>query len=67
MKPGEKIKFLRRSLGLTQQRLGNKVGITQQYLSYFENGIIPTSEHLKERIAKALGVTRDEIWPNEKQ
>ena len=67
MKPGEKIKFLRCRLGLSQQKLANKVGITQQYLSYFENGIIPTPEHLKEKIARALGVTRDEIWPNEKQ
>jgi len=67
MKPGEKIKFLRCRLGLSQQKLANKVGITRPYLSYFENGVIPIPAHLKERIAKALGVSRDEIWPNEKQ
>jgi len=67
MKPGEKIKFLRCRLGLSQQKLANKVGITQQYLSYFENGLIPVPTHLKEKIARALGVTRDEIWHDEKQ
>uniref|UniRef100_A0A7V3VSS2 XRE family transcriptional regulator n=1 Tax=Mesoaciditoga lauensis TaxID=1495039 RepID=A0A7V3VSS2_9BACT len=67
MKPGEKIKFLRRSLGLSQQKLSNKVGITRPYLSYLENGIIPTPVHLKEKIARALGVTPHEIWPNKKQ
>lgn len=59
---GEKIFFLRKSLGLTQDELAFRVGISSSYLSSIERGITDTTISTVKRLAKALGVSIPEIF-----
>jgi transcriptional regulator with XRE-family HTH domain len=59
MNVGEKIKDLRKKEGLSQTEFGVKVGVKQQTVANWENGVIePTVARLK-RVADAFGVTVD--------
>ena len=59
---GEKIFFLRKSLGLTQDELAFRAGISSSYLSSIERGITDTTISTVKRLAKALGVSIPEIF-----
>ena len=58
---GKKIKKRRSVLGLTQEELAEKVGISRAYMGFVEQGRnVPTLETL-EKIAKALKVKISEL------
>jgi transcriptional regulator with XRE-family HTH domain len=58
---GKKVKKRRASLGLTQEELAEKVGISRAYMGFVEQGRnVPTLETL-EKIAKALKVKIAEL------
>ena len=42
MKIGRYIALLRRQAGLTQEKLGEKLGVTNKTISRWENGVSPT-------------------------
>ncbi len=61
MNIGENIKNARKSVGIRQIELADKLGVYQKDISRWENGqTIPNSLTLAE-ICKALGVSADEI------
>lgn len=73
MTTGEKIKALRKSLGMTQEDLGNKIGVQKAAINKYETGIV---DNLKQStisaLAQALGVSPlvllspdDELFSNE--
>lgn len=58
---GNKVKKRRTSLGLTQEELAEKVGISRAYMGFVEQGRnVPTLETL-EKIARALKVKTSEL------
>ena len=62
-----KMKEIRARERVTQFVLATKTSISQSRLSYFENGwLIPKREE-KERIAKALGLRPDEVFPESEE
>jgi transcriptional regulator with XRE-family HTH domain len=54
---GKKVKELRKLLGLTQQELAEKVGISKDYIGLIERGLRSPSLEMIEKIAVALKVT----------
>lgn len=60
---GERLAALRREAGLTQQELADVVGIDQSSLSRMERGRHGMVEVVKVRIADALGVEPERVWP----
>lgn len=53
---GKRVRFARKSLGLTQQQLADKAGVRQQTVSQLERGVNASSTSLV-AIARALDVT----------
>lgn len=53
---GSKIQKRRKEVGLTQEELGYKVGISRAYMGYIEQGRYAPSLEVLDKIAKALGV-----------
>jgi DNA-binding XRE family transcriptional regulator len=51
---GKKIQKRRKEVGLTQEDLGYKVGISRAYMGYIEQGRYAPSLEVLEKIAKAL-------------
>ena len=59
MEIGEKIRSLRLKLGLTQEELAEKIGVTRQALSKWEvNAALPDTKNVV-ALAKLFGVTAD--------
>jgi transcriptional regulator with XRE-family HTH domain len=59
---GEKIRDLRKKLGLSQRDLADRVGIDFTYLSKIENNRAdPPSEEVIKKLAKELGTDSDEL------
>jgi len=57
---GSQIKMHRKRIGLTQEQLGEKLGMSKQQIAYYENGHrIPNLETTLPRICEALGITFD--------
>jgi len=56
---GDRIRQLRRRLGLTERDLGELVGVTMQHISRIEKGLSGPSLDLLVRISQELGVTSD--------
>ncbi len=52
----KRIKKLRAELGMTQEDLAEKVGVSRVYIGYVEQGRNSPSLEILERIAKALRV-----------
>ena len=65
MRPN-RMKEIRARERITQFGLAVKTSITQGRLSYYENGLIIPRDDEKQRIANALNVKIDEIFPEEK-
>ena len=61
-KPKNRIREVRRKKGLRQSDLAKKVGIFQSEISEIETGERKPSVYLAKRIAKALGVSIDELF-----
>ena len=65
MKLGENILKLRKQNGLSQEQLGDQVGVTRQTISNWELGeTAPNPEQLK-ALSKVLNVSIDELLDNE--
>jgi transcriptional regulator with XRE-family HTH domain len=60
-KLGIKIKRLRRQLDLTQEELAAKTKIDYSYINRIENGKRNPSIEIVAKIARALGVSLDEL------
>jgi len=60
-----KLKELRFKAGLPQWRLVFKVGIPETTFSKIENGHLPMSQEVAERIAEVLNVPVEEILEEE--
>ncbi len=58
---GTKIRNLRKSKGLSQDRLADKAGMTQQHVSRIENGYYLPGMLTISRIAKVLNVPIDDL------
>ncbi len=56
---GDRIRMLRRRLGLTEQNLADLLGVTLQHISGVEKGVSRPSLDLLVRMAQELGVTTD--------
>lgn len=61
---GERIRELRRNAGMTQDELGNKIGVSAQAVSNWERGSVPDTE-LIPRIADCFGVSTDALFGRE--
>lgn len=64
---GKRIKALRNKCGMTQEQLGNVVGVTYQAVSKWENDISAPDIQLLSAISDALGVTVDELLNGQKE
>ena len=62
---GRNLARLRRSRGLTQVELAQKLGIDQAQLSHYERGVIRLHGGIIVDITKHLGVTADELLATE--
>jgi len=62
VKPKNRLREVRRRKGLRQSDLAKKVGVFQSEISEIETGERKPSVYLAKRIAKALGVSLDELF-----
>ncbi|MBR3949677.1 MAG: helix-turn-helix transcriptional regulator [Oscillospiraceae bacterium] len=58
---GEQIKLAREGAKLTQEQLAERVGVSPQYVSDLERGVVGVSIATLKRICITLGVTSDQI------
>jgi putative transcriptional regulator len=61
-RPKNRIREVRKQKGLRQVDLAGKIGIFQSELSEIETGVRKPNVYLAKRIARALGVSLDEIF-----
>lgn len=62
MKINEKIKSLRLKSGMTQEQLANRIGVSAQSISKWENGISMPDISLLPFIAEVFGVSIDDLF-----
>lgn len=60
MTQGERIKEIRKSLDLTMEQFGNRLGVTKSTISNIENGNRSATEHMSKSICREYNV--DYIW-----
>lgn len=65
MKIGRYIALLRRQAGLTQEKLGEKLGVTNKTISRWENGLSVPDAGMLVRIAGALDTTVNDLLGEE--
>lgn len=58
---GKKLADLRRAAGLTQKQLGEKIGVSNRVIYYYESETDYPPAHLIAPLAKALNVSTDEL------
>jgi transcriptional regulator with XRE-family HTH domain len=58
---GLRLARLRKARGLTQAQLGQKVGISYRMVAYYEGQTTHPPTHILPALAKALGVSADEL------
>ena len=58
---GERIKLARETAGLTQEKLAEAVGVSIQYISDLERGVVGTSIPMLTRICTTLHISSDFI------
>ena len=58
---GKKLANLRKSKGLTQQQLGDKIGVSKRVIAYYEGETKYPPAHLIVPLSKALSITADEL------
>jgi transcriptional regulator with XRE-family HTH domain len=59
---GKKIQRRRKELGLTQEQLAEKVGISLAYMGFIEQGRYAPSLEVLGRVAKALKIRMNELF-----
>lgn len=64
---GKRIRTLRKLKGLTQEALGEKSGISYEFIGEIERGEVNPSLNSLVQIAKALGVHVSELFPHKKE
>ena len=60
---GDRVQSLMKSKGMTQELLASKAGLTQPAISMLINRGARPQKRTVARIAEALGVMPDELWP----
>jgi DNA-binding XRE family transcriptional regulator len=60
---GKKIQKARKHLGITQEKLAEKVQVTTTYIGFIEQGRYAPSLEVLNKIAKSLGVKTKDIFP----
>lgn len=66
MTTGEKIKQLRKSLGMTQEELGEKIGVKKAAINKYETGLVVNLKRSTiYSLAKALGVSATTLLDDE--
>ena len=60
---GQKISNRRKELGITQDELAFRAGISPSYMSAIERGITDTTISTAKRLAKALSTEVKELFP----
>lgn len=58
---GKRLAVLRKAAGLTQKELGEKVGVSNRVIHYYEGETNYPAAHLIEPLAKALNASTDEL------
>lgn len=59
---GTRVRSRRREVGLTQQELAARVGVSRQTIISMETGDYAPSVYLALRIARELAVTVEDLW-----
>ena len=67
MSIGKNIAKYRKALGITQEELGVKLGVTNQAVSKWESEVSMPDIMLLPEITKALGITLNDIYGIEKE
>lgn len=65
MSVGEKIKTIRKKKGITAKNLAQEIGVSDTYMSAYENGNRNPKEDTLDKIADALGVHPDALMDDE--
>ena len=60
-----KVREIRKSLGISQSELAQKVNVNQTAVSQWERGIVTPSLDNAKRLADVLGCTIDELYADE--
>jgi len=58
---GRRLAYYRKAKGLTQQALGESVGVSNRVIAYYEGETDYPPAHLIVPLATALGITTDEL------
>jgi len=58
---GKRLAQFRKASGLTQQQLGDKVGVSKRVIAYYEGETKYPPTHLIAPLSQALGVSADEL------
>lgn len=58
---GENVRRKRESMHMTQEQLGEKVGVSLQMISHIETGRKTATVYVAKDIAKAFGCSLDEL------
>lgn len=59
MNENEKIKEIRKQLGLTQQEMADSIVVSKQYFSKVENGLTELSKEKITRLCNCYGISLD--------
>lgn len=59
---GERVRYLRKNRGLTQEQLGEKIGLPQSYIGGIERGEKNISLDTLERIVNALNINYEDLF-----
>jgi len=58
---GKRLAMLRKATGLTQQQLGDQIGVSRRVIAYYEGETNYPPAHLMLPLAKALKISTDEL------
>lgn len=59
MKQGERVKEVRKELGLTLERFGERLGVTKQTVSRIENGVNNLTDQMQKAICREFNVSEE--------
>lgn len=55
------LKFIRKTMGYSQKRLGKEMGYTACYVNYIENGVRNVSKTYEQKFKQVLGLDEEDI------
>lgn len=62
--PNERLRQLREAVGLSQRALAARAGVAASSMNWWETHGMRPRPASQRRIAQALGVAPEELWPN---